>query len=125
MTKKYKALILEIDEVVEEEVLLIVEGATVKCFANYCPIKIEAGKQYVLEFDLVLPDHNCVVLSQAPNRQIEMTGCGFSCVISGYLDGATLRSFVDFMDLDLHYEYPHLNGKYVNVTVDRGDVSFE
>ena len=124
MTKKYNALILEIDEVVEEAVVLLVEGVTVKCFASYCPFAIEAGKRYAVEFDLVLPDSDGVMLAQGSDRKAEMTDRGFSCFVSGYLDGPILRSFVDFMNLELHYEFPQFNEKYVKVNVERIDVAF-
>lgn len=44
MTKKHEVLVVEIDEVVEEAVVLLVNGVIVKCFASYCPFKIEVGK---------------------------------------------------------------------------------
>lgn len=34
------------------------------------------------------------------------------------------RSFVDFSDQEIHYDYPRLNGRFVKVKVDRIDVSF-
>ncbi|WP_447793061.1 hypothetical protein [Pseudomonas farris] len=124
MTKKYEALVVEIDEVVEDSVVLLVNGVIVKCFASYCPFKIELGKQYEVEFDLVLPDCDFVVVAQETSTLVEMIGDGFSCALYGYLDGSVFRSFVDFADQEIHYEYPHLNEQYVKITVDRIDVSF-
>jgi len=124
MTKKYEALVVEVDEVVEEAMVMLVEGVLVKCFASYCPFKIEVGKQYVVEFEMVLPEGSCVVAAKGRDAKVEMIGCGFSCVISGYLDGDVFRSFVDFMDQEIHYDYPHLNERYVEVTVERIDVAF-
>ena len=124
MTKKYEALVVEVDEVVEEAMVLLVEGMLVKCFASYCPFEVEVGKQYLVEFEMVLPEGSCVLAAKGCDRKVEMIGCGFSCVISGYLDGDVFRSFIDFMDQELHYEYPYLNEKYVEVTAERIDVSF-
>jgi hypothetical protein len=124
MIEKYEALAVEIDEVVEEAVVLLVNGVTVKCFASYCPFKIEVGKQYEVEFDLVLPNRDFVVVAQETSTPVEMIGGGFSCVLYGYLDGSVFRSFVDFPDQDIHYEYPHLNEQYVKITADRIDASF-
>jgi hypothetical protein len=50
MTKKYSALAMEIDEVVEEAVVLLVNGVMAQCFINFCPFKIEVGKTYEFEF---------------------------------------------------------------------------
>ncbi|BCX69793.1 hypothetical protein [Pseudomonas izuensis] len=124
MTSKYEALVIDIDEVVEDAIVLLVDGVTVKCFASYCPLDIRVGGRYEVEFEMVLPDGDCVVASQEAGVGVEMVGLGFSCIISGYLDGGTFRSFVDFTDQGLHYEYPQFNEKHVKITVDRLDVSF-
>ena len=124
MTKKYEALVVEIDEVVEDAVVLLVNGVIVKCFASYCPFKIELGNQYEVEFDLVLPDRDFVVVAQETSTPVEMIGEGFSYALYGYLDGSVFRSFVDFADQEIHYEYPHFNEQYVKITVDRIDASF-
>ncbi|MBV6821312.1 hypothetical protein [Pseudomonas sp. PD9R] len=124
MTKTYEALVVEIDEVVEDVMVLLVEGVLVKCFASYCPSKIKVGKQYNVEFEMVLPEANFLVPAHGTDAKIEMTGNGLSCVISGYLDGDVFHSFVDFMDQGIHYEYPQFNKRYVEVAVERIDVSF-
>jgi hypothetical protein len=41
------ATVVEIDEVVEEAIVLLVEGTRIRCFVSYCPVKIELGKHYV------------------------------------------------------------------------------
>lgn len=48
----------------------------------------------------------------------------FSCVIAGFLDGAIFRSFVDFSDEEIHYDYSQLNDKFIEIRVDRIDVVF-
>lgn len=52
MTNKYSALVIEVDEVVEEAVVLLVGSVIVSCFVSYSPIKIEVGKIYDFEFEL-------------------------------------------------------------------------
>jgi hypothetical protein len=125
MTKRYEAVVLAEGPVVEEEVLLLVKGLEVKCFASYCPSKIEVRETYEVEFDLVLADTDVVAAVEEPiTTLIEMKDDGFSCALYGYLDGGVFRSFVDFSDQDIHYDYPHLNGRFVKVKVGRIDVSF-
>jgi hypothetical protein len=117
--------VLEVCPVVEDEVLLRVKGLEVKCFASYCPSKIEVGEAYEVEFDLVLSDNDVVAAAEEPiTTLIEMEDDGFSCSLYGYLDGGVFRSFVDFSDQDIHYDHPHLNGQFVKIQVDRIDVSF-
>jgi hypothetical protein len=77
-----------------------------------------------VEIDRVLPDEEYVSETDDEQTKAEMLGSGFSCEIYGYLDGEVFRSFVDFMDHDIHYEYPNLNERYIKITAQRIDVSF-
>lgn len=124
MTKKYSALVMEIDEVVEEAVILLVNGVIVQCFINCCPFKIEIGKTYEVEFEMVLPDVISMEVSQEEYVGFEMEDDSFSCVLAGYLDGPVLRSFIDFDAQDIHYDYPFFNQKFIKINVIRIDVSF-
>ncbi|WP_085638249.1 MULTISPECIES: hypothetical protein [unclassified Pseudomonas] len=124
MSEKYRAVIIEIDPVVEEAVLIFVEGYTVRCFAGSCPIALEVGQTYDVELEMVLPDEGGVSAADCEKKKIEMKGSGFSCELSGRLDGAVFRSFVDFSDQDIHYEHPDLNGLCIKVSVERIDASF-
>jgi hypothetical protein len=125
MTKRYEAVVLAVGPVVEDEVLLLVKGLEIKCFASYCPSKIEVGEIYEVEFELVLSDNDVVAVAAEPlTTLIEMNGDGFPCELYGLLDGSVFRSFVDFSDQEIHYDHPHLNGRFVKIQVDRIDVSF-
>nr|WP_218627737.1 hypothetical protein [Pseudomonas sp. dw_612] len=110
---------------VEEEVILLVSGVEVACFASYCPEKIEVGESYKVEFEIVFSDNNFIAVAEKrAGSLIEVIDDGFSCFLYGYLDGSVFRSFVDFTDLDIHYGYPALNEQFVKVRVDRIDVAF-
>jgi hypothetical protein len=122
MTKRYETVVLAIGPV-EGGVLLLVKSLEIECFASYCPSTIEVGETYEVEFELVLPDNDVVAAAEEPlTTLIEMTNNGFSCALYGYLDGDVFRSFVDFSDQDIHYDLPHLNGRFVKIQVDRIDV---
>jgi hypothetical protein len=125
MTRKYVALVVSIDDVVEEEVVLLIGNVEAKCFVNYCPSKIEVGKQYEVELEMILPDKGAVIAAAEKIKAIEMIGGGFSCVLYGYLDGSVFRTFVDFEDQEIHYDYPEFNEQYVKIAVNRIDVSFD
>ncbi|MGE8069734.1 hypothetical protein [Pseudomonas sp. NPDC089569] len=116
--------VVEFDKVVEESVVLLVESVFVKCFVSCCYFKIEVGGKRDVEFEVILPDGDCVALAQEAGKTIEMLGSGFGCILSGYLDGDIFRSFIDFMDQGVHYDYPQLNEQYVKINVERIDVAF-
>ncbi|MFC6692224.1 hypothetical protein ACFQD2_16060 [Pseudomonas lini] len=75
---------MEIDEVVEEAFVLFVNGVIIQCFINFCPFKIEIGKTYEVEFELVLPDSIDMEVSQDEYIGVEMEDDNFSCVLAGY-----------------------------------------
>ncbi|MEJ6817493.1 hypothetical protein PseuLF5_10795 [Pseudomonas sp. LF-5] len=106
MSKAYNALFVEIDQFLEDAISLIVEGIRVRYFSSFSPSKIEVGKSCEVEFELLLPDEECVAATECENQQIEMQDGGFSSDVCGYLDGDLFQSFVDFTDQDIHYEYP-------------------
>lgn len=124
MINKYPVQIIEIDPIIEELVVLEVNGTILRCFVSHCPSAIEAGKTYEVEFDMVLPNELRISKIQNENLHVEMLENGFSCEIYGYLDGDTFKSVVEFPDQGIHFEYPHLNGHFVKITAERIDVSF-
>lgn len=125
MIDKYVVTVLAVSLVVEEEVLLLVNGVEVKCFASCCSEKIQVGGSYEAEFEIVLPNDDFITVAEKrPDSLIEVIGDGFSCFLYGYLDGSVFRSFVDFMDQEIHCDNPEFNEQFVKVRVDRIDVSF-
>jgi hypothetical protein len=124
VTIKYIAKIIQIDSIIEELVLLNVQGLTIRCFAVYCPSQIEVGTSYEVEFEMVLPDDLRISKVNNEEPRIEMLDDGFSCEIYGYLNDDIFQSLVDFSDQGIHFEYPHLNGQFVKITAQRIDVSF-
>ncbi|MFH0022793.1 hypothetical protein ACFZAC_14455 [Pseudomonas fluorescens] len=124
MTKKNPAHIVEIDPIIEEMLLLSVNGVTVRCFAGHYPSVIEVGETYSAEFEMVLPDEIDILKCDGSETRVEMLDDDFSCEIHGRLEGNTLKSFVEFADQDIHFDFPHLNGQYVKIRAQRIDVSF-
>lgn len=124
MISKYPVQIIEIDPIIEELVVLEVNGTTLRCFVSHCPFVVEAGKTYEVEFDMVLPNELRISKIQNENRHVEMLEDGFSCEIYGYLNGDIFKSFVELPDQGIHFEYPHLNGHFVKIVAERIDVSF-
>lgn len=124
MTRTYQALVVAIDPFVEDAIELVVDSFSINCFVSYSPSRIEVGDTYEVEFEMVLPDEECIPATECNKMQIEKLDNGLSCDIYGYLDGEVLRSVIDFLDQDIHYEYPHLNGHFVKVSANRINVSF-
>ena len=125
MNISYDAYVIAVDDIIEEEVVLLVEGNKIRAFASFCPEKIEIGKKYKAEFNLVIPDSELIEITLETVPRIEMLGQGLACTVYGYLSNATIRSIVDFPDQDIHYDYPDCNDNYIKIDVERVDVSLE
>lgn len=124
MTKKYAAYIIAMDPDVEELILLEVNGMVVRCFASYCPLAIEVGQTYEVEFEMMLPEELRVSKTENKEVRVDMLGSGFSCEIYGFLAGDIFQSFVELSDHGIHFDYPHLNEQYVKITAERIDALF-
>ncbi|WP_433899271.1 hypothetical protein [Pseudomonas sp. PSE1(2024)] len=125
MIKKYAATVIEIDDIVEEFVVLLINNVEVRCFISYCPHRIRIGEQHSVELEIVLPDENYAETSKEKRMGVETIDDSFSCILYGYLNGSILESFVSFYEQEIHYEYPHLNERYVKIIVERINVFFE
>ena len=124
MANKYYATVLAKGKIVEEELLLLVNGVEVMCFAGYCPERIFEGQSYTVEFDIDLPDADYAVATEIKTTLYEIVGDGFSCMLYGYMDGSIFQSFIEFNDQEIYFDYPELNDKFVKIEVDRINVAF-
>jgi len=124
MNKKHFVQIIEIDPVIEELIVLSIQGVNIRCFAGYCPAFIEVGKNYEVELEMVLSKELHIAKIANEEARIEMLGNGFSCDIYGYIEDDIFRSIIEFSDQDVHFDYPHLNRQFVKITAQRIDVSF-
>jgi len=124
MANKYYATVLAKGKIVEEELLLLVNGVEVMCFAGYCPERIFEGQSYTVELDIDLPDADYAVATEIKTTLYEIVGDGFSCMLYGYMDGSIFQSFIEFNDQEIYFDYPELNDKFVKIEVDRINVAF-
>lgn len=121
---KYTALVKKIDDDIEEEVTLSINGFDVICFAGVCPYEIYEGKKYPVYFEMVFFDDYSVQESSKKISNLERIGNGFSYWIVGKLKGDTIDSSIQFKDEILLSDYGYLNDKYIRIKADRIDVEF-
>lgn len=122
----YNALIIELDEDVEEAVLLEVRGIQMKCFASSCPYPVDVGSWYPVEFKLTVFDKYQVdQVKGGQGEEIRKLNGGFSYEIIGRINCIGFESMgVVFSDDFLAKEYSYLKGYLVALKVDRLDVEF-
>lgn len=119
-----KAQVIAISELIEEEVTLLIDSATVTCFANYCPYEIKVGSFYQVELTLNLAEHYDIQKSHSAEAYAERKNESFSYTLHGLLNNDFFETFTSLNDEGIHYDHPELNGDFVMVTVDRIDVAF-
>ncbi|MCL6700927.1 hypothetical protein [Pseudomonas sp. T1.Ur] len=119
-----KVKILAIDDIVEDCAILLVEGNILECFVNSYPSKISVGETHLAELTIDYSDPVQIELSATPDAPLEKNGKGFGYYLHGLLENDIFKTFIDFPDEDLHFDYPGLLGRYVKIKVDRINVNF-
>lgn len=124
-TSYTKAQVVALNEHVEEDVTLLIDGTIVNCFVSFCPYQIKVGNTYDVELTINLSDDYEVSKVDEVDRMAEQTGRGYAYLLFGRLCGEMFHTFTPLSDQDLHYEHPELNGQFIRLEVERIDVSFQ
>lgn len=123
---KYYALVLALDDNIEEEVTLSVVGYEITCFAGICPYEIYVGKKYPVLFNFEI--FNSYKVEELENESVgfERIGDTFAYWIKGRLDidRGVIDCGIRFEDEFLLPDYGYLDGKFIRLKVDRIDVEF-
>lgn len=120
----YKALVTQLNENVEEEVSLIINGIELTCFAGICPYEIHVGKEYNVLLDLMIFNDYCVNKADFMSKKISRIERGFSYLLTGKLDGSVIDCGIQFNDEILLSDFGYLDGQFIQLKVDRIDVEF-
>ncbi|WP_197737413.1 hypothetical protein [Methylomonas rhizoryzae] len=122
----YEALVLCVDEDIEEEVMLRIDDIELAGFASVCPYNIEVGLSYPVELHpVVFDDYSVNALPDGTLPSIDRVGTGFAYVITGKLSGSCLESGgLVIEDEMLQRNFSYLEGKMVAMKIDRMDVEF-
>ena len=120
-----KATVLAVNEQVEEEVTLLIEGTVVTCFASYCPYEIEVGKTYDVELTLNLAEHYEAKKTCSNDIFAVQINNGFSYILYGDLRDDTFQTFTSLKVEDIHHDHPDLNNSFIKLSIERIDVAFQ
>lgn len=122
----YEALVLRVDEDIEEEVMLRIGGIELACFASVCPYNIEVGLSYPVELHPVVFDNYSVnELPDGTPPSIDRVGTGFAYLITGKLSSGCLEAGgLVIEDEVLERDFSYLEGKMIAMKIDRMDVEF-
>lgn len=126
---KYDVLVKGLNQCVEEEVIIEANGIVLYCFAHW-GLAIEVGKKYKANIGVtILDDLGMREISDSSNS-FRQVGSTFAYYIQGKFDlnsrilDAGVQIQFDEDEVDLH-DYGYLDGKYVEIKVDRINIEFE
>jgi hypothetical protein len=124
MNNTIEVRILAIDDDMEDCMSLLIGGNIVECFVNYCASMVVVDETHLAELTIDYSDPVEIEASPESNTLLEKNGNGFGYYLYGVLKGGTFRTFIEFPDEDIHFDYPELEGRFVKIKVDRINVSF-
>ncbi|RQO45589.1 hypothetical protein [Pseudomonas sp. KBW05] len=119
-----QATVIAIDELVDEEVTLLIDGTLVTCFASYFPYEIKVGMTYAVELTLYLSEHYETQKISSTSILIERIDNSFAYVLYGTLNNNTFNTFTLLTVDGIHHDHPDLNDSLIKLTVERIDVAF-
>lgn len=119
-----KVCVLALNNQIQEDTTLLIEGTIINCFISCCPYQIEVGKFYEVELTLNIADDYVIERVESSGVLAEKIGPGYSYILYGELCDDKLLTFTSLSDEGIHYDHPELNGSFVKLTVERIDASF-
>lgn len=125
----YSAMVKKINPDIEEEILIQVANIELTCFVTYWKQGIEAGKKYNVNIGITVLDNLIMKEQKATSNNFRQIEDSFAYHIYGkfnlesrIIDAGLLIEF-DKDEIDLH-DYSYLDGKDVELSVDRITVDF-
>jgi hypothetical protein len=127
MNVRHVARVIHVNDLIEEQVFLEIEGQELVCFITSCPYRLDTGVLYPIAIalwsmdDIVLEE----VLDQDAESCLKRIGDTFKyCVVGRLRAGGILDAGVRFQDDQFVSEFPDLVDKVVEAQVDRIGVEF-
>lgn len=125
---KYLVKVDSFDEIIEEEVVVNVNGQLLRCFISYLDdICIEVGNEYYANIEYEIYNELMVEKVNEELKSIQCINESFSYDIVGKLnvDECKLESLIDIeIDEEDIYECGCYDNKYIKFRVDRFNIEF-
>ncbi len=123
----YSALVKDINQEIEGEVTLQVNGFEMVCFSNMPPAMDAIGTVRPIELmPMVFGEYEVKEISALSTPAVERIGDSFSYLVSGKLSaGKVDAGVVSFEDDMLNSEFGYLDGKMITWKIERLDVDFQ
>ena len=125
---KYLVKIESLNKIIEEEVVVNVNGQLLRCFMSYLDdIVIEVGNEYYANIEYEIYNDLSIEEVNEDLKNIQCVNESFSYDIIGKLnvDECKLESTIDIaIDEEDIYEFGYYDNKYIKFRVDRFNIEF-
>ncbi len=121
----YQAKLLKLDELIEEEVLVEINGLQFVGFASVCPYKLTLNKIYPVNLGLTFLDGPEIILLDEAQHGLERSDKTYEYIICGQVcdDSIDIGNGIKIQD-DIFGENSYLDKQYVKIKADRLSVEF-
>lgn len=122
---RYNALVKAIDPIIEEEITLEINGVEVVAFVTICPYQIEVGQRYPVIVGFTILDGLEIHEINGKCKGLERIESSYQYIVRGLLSEESIDAGIIISDEDEYFEdHRYLNGKHVEMKVDRISVEF-
>ncbi|OTY71040.1 hypothetical protein BK749_18090 [Bacillus thuringiensis serovar vazensis] len=122
---KYMAYVEKIDELIEEEVTININGVVFTGFSTVCPYKIEEGKNYPVILDITVFDDIEINEGIDGVKNLKRIDNSFKYRISGILNPEFIDVGIIITDEgEIFPEHSEYFNKYAEIEVDRINIEF-
>ena len=113
---KYNVEIIGLNQDIEEEVTLEINGIKLTCFASICPYVLNIGQKYPITFEML--DFELSEQINSEETSLKRTGNTYAHKLKGKLCGDAINSIIKVSDDALASDYAYLDGKYVSLNIE-------
>lgn len=125
---KYVAKIVGFNEIIEEEVMININGVEIIGFVPVYPsFLLEISKEYLVELDLYMNEEYEIKEKNISIKEARNIEPGYDYIFTGKLniDEGCLDSSIRLkIDKEYLFDIGYLDNKYISITVDRVNVYF-
>lgn len=125
---KYEVLVESYHSLIEEEIDISINSTRLKCFMPYgTDFWVVEGKKYYSKIESIIFDKLIIKEIYESIKEIQYSKSSFSHRVHGIMDidKAVIHSSIDvYLDMAYLYDYAYLDGKFIEIVIDRFDIEF-
>ena len=121
----YQAKLLKLDDYIEEEVILEINGIEIVGFTSVCPYKLTPNKVYLVDLSLTFLEDSEMIEQCEERYGLEKIDEAYGYMLYGQVCGNAIDigNGIKIQD-NIFSENSYLNGHYIKIKADRLSIKF-